>query len=181
MLPTIRGVKFGHCLQQVFGHTNICDIRPIQFRRVSHALVDIYGNIQLYWIYAANNYINYINLSYQKPSRSRHQSHQCVISETTRVNTSITSMCHIRNHRSQYINHNNLSYEKPPESIHLSYQTVISEATRVNTSVTSICHNINHQSQYIDHINRSYQKPPEAIHRSYLSVISITDNPLITL
>ena len=42
MLPTNRGVKFGHCLQclWVFGHTNICDIRTIQFRRVSHALVD---------------------------------------------------------------------------------------------------------------------------------------------
>ena len=56
-----------------------------------------------------SQYINHINLSYQKPSRSMHQSHQSVISETTGVNTSITSISDIRNHLGQYVNHINLS------------------------------------------------------------------------
>ena len=100
------------------------------------------------------------------------QSHQSVISEATSVNTSITSISHIRNYQRKYINHINLLYQKAPESINWSYQSVISEATRVNTSITSICHIRNHQSQYIDHINLSYQEPPESIHWSYQSVIS---------
>ena len=59
-----------------------------------------------------------------------------MISETTLVNTSITSIGHIRNHQRKYINHINLLYQKAPESIHWSYQLVISKATRVNTSIT---------------------------------------------
>ena len=89
-------------------------------------------------------YINHINQSYQTtPSycsdqptmRSKihyvsiHQPHQSVILETTRVNTSITSICHIRNHHGQCINHINQSYQKPPESIQRSHQCVISETT----------------------------------------------------
>ena len=63
-----------------------------------------------------------------------------MISETTWVNTSITSISHIRNHQRKYINHINLLYQKAPESIHWSYQSVISEATRVNTSISSMWH-----------------------------------------
>ena len=100
------------------------------------------------------------------------QSHQSVISEATRVNTSITSISHIRNHQGQYINHINKWYQKPPGSIRQSHQSVITEITRVNTSITSISHIRNHQRKYINHINLLYEKAPESIHWSYQSVIS---------
>ena len=85
-------------------------------------------------------YINHFNQSCQKPPRSIHQSHQSVISDhpiqlflvtvevkPSRLNTSITSICHNRKHHGQYINHINQSYQKPPVSIHQSHESVISD------------------------------------------------------
>ena len=61
--------------------------------------INISNNVNNFWdgIFSRQSqYINHINMSYQKPPESIHQSHQSFISETTTVNTSIISISHIR-------------------------------------------------------------------------------------
>ena len=125
-----------------------------------------------------SQYINHINQSYQKPPGSIRQSHQSVISETTSVNTSITSIYYNRSHQF-IITEDKCKLEgffvpfghRDGKCIFIEIYIYIGYML---PTIASISHIRSPQSQYINHINQSYQKPPGSIRQSHQSVISET-------